>query len=223
MREKFSRRDLPHWDYPGATYFVTTCLQGSIPATGMVEIIRLRQSLERISKPPQQSISDWKSHCWKQVFVESERWLDQDPAVRFLADERLAGQVQATLQYFAGERYELLAWVIMPSHYHWVYRPRDEWVRQLGSDADQRSPRQRIQHSVNRHSAVICNELLGQTGDFWQREFYDHCIRDAEELERIINYIHANPVKAGIAGKADDYRFSSAFVGHVSNVTKPES
>jgi len=32
MEEMFRRRHLPHWDYPGATYFITACLDGSIPA-----------------------------------------------------------------------------------------------------------------------------------------------------------------------------------------------
>lgn len=216
MQETFTRRDLPHWDYPGATYFVTTCLKGSIPAQGMLEICRLRESLERTAKQLQQIPADWKVRCWKQLFVESERWLDQSPTVTFLEDERLACEVQSALQHFAGECYDLIAWVVMPSHYHWVYRPRDEWVRELGPDAEKRTPRQRIQHSVNRHSAMMCNRLLDRTGDFWQRESYDHCVRDEDELERIIAYIHANPVKAGLVERAELYRFSSAYVGHVS-------
>jgi hypothetical protein len=33
-------RHLPHWDVPGATYFVTTCLAGSIPAQGFLDLER---------------------------------------------------------------------------------------------------------------------------------------------------------------------------------------
>ena len=39
-REIVRRRHLPHWDVPGAAYFVTTCLDGSIPARGLLEIAR---------------------------------------------------------------------------------------------------------------------------------------------------------------------------------------
>ena len=41
-REIIRRRQLPHWDMPGAPYFVTTCLEGSIPARGLLEIVRYR-------------------------------------------------------------------------------------------------------------------------------------------------------------------------------------
>lgn len=120
--------------------------------------------------------------------------------------------VQAALLHFAGVRYELLAWVIMPSHYHWVFRPLPEWFETRGPMDEHRSPRQIIQHSVNRHAAASCNELLGRKGDFWQRESYDHWVRDEEEMERIIAYIHANPVVARLVDSPDRYRFSSAFI-----------
>jgi hypothetical protein len=32
--EVIRRRRLPHWDVPTAAYFVTTCLEGSIPPKG---------------------------------------------------------------------------------------------------------------------------------------------------------------------------------------------
>jgi len=38
MKEMFRRRRLPHWDVPGATYFITSCLEGSIPAQGLLDL-----------------------------------------------------------------------------------------------------------------------------------------------------------------------------------------
>lgn len=210
MQEKFSRRRLPHWDLPGATYFITTCLLGGIPAQGRAEIERFRISLQRQPKPEAISVEDWKFQQSKQVFAKYDNWLDQQPAVRYLADDRLAYEVEKSLKHFAGERYELIAWVVMPSHYHWVFRPLNAWIESLGSQSDEQSPRQRIQHSINRHSALQCNKLLGTSGGFWQRESYDHCVRDEDELERIVAYVHGNPVLAKLAGRAEEYRFSSA-------------
>jgi REP element-mobilizing transposase RayT len=40
--------------------------------------------------------------------------------------------------------------------------------------------------------------ILGRTGAFWQDESYDHVIRDNAELERVIQYVLYNPVKAGL-------------------------
>jgi len=210
MQERFARRRLPHWDQPGASYFITTCLLGSIPAQGLAEIERVRRRLLQQARPADVSPDDWKTRQWKRIFAANEEWLDCKPAVRYLADERLAAEVVRSLRYFDGERYDFVAWAVMPSHLHWVFRPRDEWVQSLGSAAKDRPPRRRIQHSVNLHTALECNRLLGRTGGFWQRESYDHCVRDEEELERIVMYIHANPVRAGLVEHAVDFRFSSA-------------
>jgi hypothetical protein len=99
---------------------------------------------------------------------------------------------------------------VMPSHYHWVYRPLPTWVMSIPKTNSHRSPRQFIQHSINRWTSGICNKLLNRRGPFWQRESYDHVVRDDGELERIIEYIHLNPVRAGLVQRPEDYAFSSA-------------
>jgi hypothetical protein len=47
-------------------------------------------------------------------------------------------------------------------------------------------------------------------GTFWQDESYDHCVRDDDELERIIHYVEDNPVKAGLVASAASWEYSSA-------------
>ena len=67
-------------------------------------------------------------------------------------------------------------------------------------------------HSFKSFTANECNKLLGRTGQFWQDESYDHWVRDDEELQRIIQYVEQNPVKARLAEAAMAYRYSSANV-----------
>lgn len=43
----------------------------------------------------------------------------------------------------------------------------------------------------------------------WQRRFWEHLIRDEQDLERHINYIHYNPIKHGLVGKVKDWPDSS--------------
>ena len=43
----------------------------------------------------------------------------------------------------------------------------------------------------------------------WQRRYYEHTIRDENELEKYRNYIHYNPVKHKLATSAKDWEFSS--------------
>ena len=66
------------------------------------------------------------------------------------------------------------------------------------TSAEKRSPRERVMHTLKTHTALECNWLLSLRGTFWQDESYDHCVRDEEELYRIINYVEQNPVKAGL-------------------------
>jgi putative transposase len=43
----------------------------------------------------------------------------------------------------------------------------------------------------------------------WQRRFWEHCIRDADDWQQHMNYIHYNPVKHGYCSMPADWRYSS--------------
>jgi putative transposase len=60
-------------------------------------------------------------------------------------------------------------------------------------------------------TARSANLLLGRTGrPFWQYESYDRCVRDTNELNRVIRYVERNPVAAGLASSIEDWPWSSA-------------
>jgi putative transposase len=48
----------------------------------------------------------------------------------------------------------------------------------------------------------------GESG-VWQRRYWEHMIRDQEDLHRHIDYIHYNPVKHGLAQAARAWPWSS--------------
>jgi REP element-mobilizing transposase RayT len=94
--------------------------------------------------------------------------------------------------------YDLRAFVIMGNHVHVLLRPRQEVSRLL----------QWLKGSTARGA----NQLLARTGQpFWQRESYDHWVRDERQLERIAAYIENNPVQAGFAPDPSQYRWSSVW------------
>ncbi len=43
----------------------------------------------------------------------------------------------------------------------------------------------------------------------WQRRFWEHVIRDQNDLDRHIEYIHYNPVKHGLVERVVDWPWSS--------------
>ena len=68
----------------------------------------------------------------------------------------------------------------------------------------------KVMHSLKSYTAHETNKFLARAGSFWQHESYDHWVRDDDELERIVAYINANPVKAGLAQRACDFFWCSA-------------
>lgn len=112
--------------------------------------------------------------------------LDRSLGECWLRRPEIAEHVVTSIKHFKDERYKLLAWCIMPNHVHLLITPI----------AGHELPG--IMHSIKRHSARECNKLLKREGEFWQSEYYDHLIRDPDELLRQVEYIWSNPDKASL-------------------------
>ena len=57
--ELFRRRNPSHWDVPTAASFVTVCLEGSIPARGLLELQSYQAELEQCPRPAEQTPTQW--------------------------------------------------------------------------------------------------------------------------------------------------------------------
>jgi len=58
------------------------------------------------------------------------------------------------------------------------------------------------------YTALQANKLLERSGQFWQRETYDHLVRSGEEMARIIAYVVNNPVKAGLVERWEQWPYT---------------
>jgi REP element-mobilizing transposase RayT len=93
--------------------------------------------------------------------------------------------------------YALHAFVVMPNHVHLLATPK--------------VPLPKLTKSLKGITAKRANEMLATTGKpFWAEESYDHLVRHEREFEKIKFYIEENPVRAGLARPASEYRWSSA-------------
>jgi putative transposase len=54
---------------------------------------------------------------------------------------------------------------------------------------------------------------LGSNMEIWQRGFADHRVRDAEDYDKHLHYIHLNPVKKHLCSVAAEFKYSSAYPG----------
>ena len=191
---EFYRRHLPHWQPPGATLFITFRLAGSLPS---VVIAALREESEQ-SERALSNISDQREReerTYQELRRAFGRWdaaLDKvDKGPRWLADAQVAGATAAALHYRHERVVDLLAFCIMPNHVHLVCTP-------LQREGGTYHNLYRVLQSLKRYTARRANTMLGRRGAFWQRESYDHVVRDEDELTRIIRYVVGNPVKAGL-------------------------
>lgn len=102
------------------------------------------------------------------------------------------------MRFHHGQRFDLLAWVVMPNHVHALFTVGDS------------VPLSRIVQNWKSISAVAANKLLGRTGEFWQEDYWDTFMRDREQTRKAIRYIEINPVKAKLCRTPEGWPFSTA-------------
>ena len=103
--------------------------------------------------------------------------------------------VRDALLHFDGERYPLLAWIIMPNHVHALIETLPGF------------PLDGVIHSWKSFSAKRANRLLRRTGVFWMGDYFDRYVRDEKHLSAVIQYMEENPVKAGLVRFAREWRW----------------
>jgi carbamoylphosphate synthase large subunit/REP element-mobilizing transposase RayT len=182
---KQTRRHLPHWEQPGASYFVTFRLADAVPAAVLAEWREDRDRWVRFHPQPW----DWKTtRDYIRLCEESrESWLDQGHGSCVLRETSIATAVADALRHFDSQRYVLDAFVVMPNHVHAIVKP-------LAGHA-----LSEILHSWKSFSANAVNRALGRDGAVWMEESFDTIIRDSEHLAGSRDYIVRNPEKAGLS------------------------
>jgi REP element-mobilizing transposase RayT len=140
-------------------------------------------------------LSKGEAFVWMDRHLDTPRtgpaWLRQ-PAVAQLVVDSIEKGVHLA-------HYDLHAYVVMSNHVHLLILPKIDPSRLL--------------KSLKGATAREANRLLGRTGEpFWQKESYDHWVRNQTEFSRIRAYIEHNPVKAGLVKSPEEYPWSSAGV-----------
>jgi putative transposase len=233
--ETVTRRNLPHWYMPGVAHFVTYRLHGSLPHAALVELQSRKEAMLKQKPPAGLSTAQYRERIHKQLFGLYDQWLDQQKN-DCLSDPRVASLIRSNLCHHSGAKYHLIAYCVMPNHVHVLFQPIDIDVLTggpvaaatespvamvattgeppvatliVGEHSDDQSPLARIMHSLKSYTAHEANKILKRNGTFWQGESYDHWVRDDDELERVVQYIRANPVKAGLVERPEQWFWCS--------------
>ncbi|MFL6521149.1 MAG: carbamoyl-phosphate synthase large subunit [Chthoniobacterales bacterium] len=180
-----TKRHLPHWEQPGATYFVTFRLIDSVAQ----DVLRQwQEECEHWLKAHPQPWNWRTAHEYMRLCEESrEEWLDRGHGSCLLRQPAVADIVASTLKHFDRERYVLDAFVVMPNHIHALFKP-------LGSHS-----LSSILHSWKSFSANAINRQVDRQGPLWMAENFDTIVRNTAHLKACRDYIVQNPVKAALA------------------------
>ncbi|MGA7339235.1 MAG: transposase [Terracidiphilus sp.] len=95
--------------------------------------------------------------------------------------------------------YLLHEFVLMPDHFHLLISPAIALERAV--------------QMIRGGFSYRAKKELESSAEIWQRGIADHRIRDAEDYDRHLHYIHLNPVKKHLCTSPGEYRYSSAYPG----------
>jgi putative transposase len=130
-----------------------------------------------------------------------------------LADRRLAlltGNIESLRAAFRATRlrhpFAINAIVILPDHLHAIWTLPEE-------DGDFAVRWSLIKAGFSRllprGEPVSQSRRRRRERGIWQRHYWEHTIRDADDFARHVDYIHFNPVKHGYVENVADWPYSS--------------
>ncbi len=164
---------------------------GSLPVPVVEQVADIRDALASVSPR-----SEEFAGLQRRYFLTVERYLDRGRGFCPFRDGNCCQHVREALESLSGSGWHLRHYVLMPNHVHALFRTdreagrmKDVWARWKGRTA--------------RH----CNALLGRTGAFWHKDWFDRWMRDDAATERTVRYIRNNPVKAGLAKDWREYEW----------------
>ena len=116
--------------------------------------------------------------------------------------QKLTEHEFAILARVMGERrkehgFLLTAWVFLPDHWHAIIYTRFPLTIS------------RVLESIKVGATLRINRGRGERGVLLQGRFFDRALRTVREYHEKVEYIHFNPVKAGLVGRPEDWKWSS--------------
>ena len=90
----------------------------------------------------------------------------------------------------------LAGYVVMPDHVHLMLKPGEKGLPMF-------------MHGFKRTSQLAVSQARKYNVPLWQRRYFDHVIRSVRDFWEKLEYIHNNPIVAGLATNSNDWRWSS--------------
>lgn len=118
--------------------------------------------------------------------------------INILQSDRMADLFcEVMLRYRDAGKLKLHAFVVMPNHIHLLLTVPDGLTLE------------RVMQFIKGGFSFEAGKLFGIHSPIWQKSFVDRRVRDASECSRYVDYIHQNPVRAGLICSPGEFVFSS--------------
>jgi primosomal protein N' (replication factor Y) len=182
--------NLPHWRQDGTTYFITFRLADSLPQEKLNQweeerdtwlAANPRPADGNVDATPSSRLVEWQKEYRSRFTEKFEQWLDAGEGACLLGQSAYRKIFVETLLKKNGVQYWLEGFVVMPNHVHVLVTP-------LGSHK-----LSTIVQSWKSVAARQMNDLRQTKGPVWQKESFDHIVRNAESLSKFQQYIEENP------------------------------
>lgn len=102
----------------------------------------------------------------------------------------------------------------MPNHIHILWRKQDEWIDKSVQQQFLKFTAQKIKFNLLEHPPTELEKYRSTQSDkayhFWERRPYKATMFNRTVCEQKLDYMHYNPVKAGLCILPEDYQYSSA-------------
>ncbi len=143
--------------------------------------------------PP--SVQTWMlgSKC-----VDDQFLLAPTPEARLLMMLSLAKVQQA-------HDIEIVAFVFMANHFHLIVRVRGARLAEVMRD-------------FKSGLAKEMNKILGRRGTFWMERYDDDALLDDAAVATKLHYLHANPLRAGLVERIEDFPGVSSWEAHAKGL-----
>lgn len=170
---------LPHWHQDGKIQYITFRLADSIPQQKLTILRELAADFK--SRNPEPWSAETVKLYRRLISRSTEKMLDNGYGQCILRRPEIREIVEKTIMFKDGTDYRVISYVIMPNHVHLLLLLAPGRLTHA------------IMHSIKSYSSSQIKKLHPVTGSVWQRESYDHIVRNLDELEHCIAYIRANP------------------------------
>ncbi|HMX62511.1 MAG TPA: class I tRNA ligase family protein, partial [Candidatus Sumerlaeota bacterium] len=181
-------RYLPHWTKEDATYHVVFRLADSLDQNTLDYIQREKANILKTAEQLNRGLSPDETKRLNLLSSDKiEEALNRGYGECILGREKIASIVADALKHFDNDRYDLIAWCVMPNHVHVIVHP-------LGKN--------KLADIVHSWKSFSSKKIIAELGDgrsqVWQEEYFDHIVRNEESLGRQITYVIGNPEAAGL-------------------------